>query len=85
MNLMMIENLDYHKDFEIFVIEIYLNRIFDIFKIIISIFHEFDDCKYLSIMNIIIIFDRQIFARSECYKMKNIIIRLINDFGDNYS
>ena len=84
MNLMIIENLDYHKDFEIFVIEIYLNKIFDIFKIIILIFHEFDDCKYFSIMNIIIIFDRQIFMKSEYYKMKNIIMRLINNFEDNY-
>ena len=58
MNLIIIKNLDYYKDFEILMIGIYLNKIFDIFEIIISIFHEFDDYKYLSIMNIIIIFDK---------------------------
>jgi len=83
-NLMMIENFNRHKDFEIFMIGIYLNKIFDIFEVIISIFHEFDDYKYLSIMNIIIIFNRQIFARLECYKMKNVIMRLINNLEDNY-
>ena len=57
MNLMIIENFDDYKDFEILVIEIYLNRIFDIFEIMISMFHEFDDSKYFLIMNIIITFN----------------------------
>ena len=57
-NLIIIKNFDDHKNFEILIIEIYLNRIFDIFEIIISIFHEFDDNKYFLIMNIIIIFNK---------------------------
>ena len=57
MNLTMIKNFDDYKDFKILVIEIYLNRIFDIFEIMMSIFHEFDDNKHFSIMNIIITFD----------------------------
>ena len=58
MNLTTIENFDDHKDFKILMIEIYLNRIFDIFEVIILIFHEFDDNKYFSIMNIIITFNK---------------------------
>ena len=58
MNLIIIKNFNNHKNFEILVIEIYLNKIFDIFEVIISIFHEFDDNKYFLIMNIIIIFNR---------------------------
>ena len=54
----MIENFDDHKNFEILMIEIYLNRVFDIFEVIISMFHEFDDNKHFSIMNIIIIFNK---------------------------
>ena len=57
-SLMMIEDFGDYKDFEILVIEIYLNRIFGIFEIMISIFHEFDDNKYFLIMNIIIIFNK---------------------------
>ena len=56
-NLMMIKNFNDHKDFEILVIEIYLNKIFDIFEIMISMFHEFDDSKHFSVMDIIITFD----------------------------
>ena len=57
MNLMIIKNFNNHKDFKILVIEIYLNKIFDIFEIIISIFHEFNDNKHFSIMNILITFN----------------------------
>ena len=58
MNLIIIENFDNYKNFKILVIEIYLNKIFNIFEIIISIFHEFDDSKHFSIMNIIITFNK---------------------------
>ena len=61
-SLIMIKNFDNHKDFEVFMIEIYLNKIFDIFEIMISVFHEFNDNKHFSIMNIIIIFDKNIFS-----------------------
>ena len=57
-NLMMIKNFDNYKNFEILVIEIYLNKIFDIFEVIISIFHEFDNNKHFLIMNIIITFNK---------------------------
>ena len=57
-NLMIIKNFNNHKDFKILVIEIYLNKIFDIFEIMILIFHEFDDNKYFLIINIIIIFNK---------------------------
>ena len=57
-NLIIIKNFNDHKDFKILIIEIYLNRIFDIFEIIISIFHEFNDNKHFSIMDIIITFNK---------------------------
>ena len=56
-SLIMIEDFDDYKDFEILVIGIYLNRIFGIFEVMISILHEFNDSKYFLIMNIIIIFN----------------------------
>ena len=58
MSLMMIEDFDNHKNFEILMIEIYLNKIFDIFEVMILIFHEFNDNKHFSIMDIIITFDK---------------------------
>ena len=58
MNLIMIKNFNNHKDFEILMIEIYLNKIFDIFEVIILMFYEFDNNKYFLIMNIIIIFNK---------------------------
>ena len=57
-DLIIIKNFDDHKDFKILMIEIYLNRIFDIFEVIILIFHEFNDNKHFSIMDIIIIFNK---------------------------
>ena len=56
-SLMMIEDFGDYKDFEILVIEIYLNRIFDIFELMMSMFHGFDDSKHFSIVDIIIAFD----------------------------
>ena len=56
-SLIMIKNFDDHKDFEILVIGIYLNRVFDIFEVMISIFHEFNDNKYFLIIDIIIAFN----------------------------
>ena len=53
----MIKNFNNYKNFEILMIEIYLNRIFSIFEVMISMFHEFDDNKHFLIMNIIIIFN----------------------------
>ena len=58
MNLIIIKNFDDYKDFKILVIEIYLNKIFNIFEIIILIFHEFDNNKHFLIMNIIIILNK---------------------------
>ena len=84
-SLTTIENLDRYKDFEIFVIGIYLNRIFDIFEIMTPMFHGFDDCKHLPIMDVVITFGRQIFVGSECYRMKNAVMRLANDPGDSCS
>ena len=52
-----IEDFGGHKDFEVLVIGIYLNRIFDIFEVMTPVLHEFDDSKHFSIMNIIIAFD----------------------------
>ena len=52
-----IYNFNDYKDFKVFMIEIYLNRIFNIFEIMISIFHEFNDNKYFLIIDIIIIFN----------------------------
>ena len=57
-SLIIIENFDDHKDFEILVIEIYLNRIFDIFEVMIAMFHEFNDSKHFSIVKVIIAFDK---------------------------
>ena len=58
MSLIIIENFDNYKNFEIFMIEIYLNKIFDIFEVIISMFYEFNDNKHFLIINIIIIFNK---------------------------
>ena len=56
-SLTTIEDFDDHKDFEILVIGIYLNRIFDIFEVVMSVLHGFDDSKHFSIVDIIIAFD----------------------------
>ena len=57
MSLIIIKNFNNHKNFKILIIEIYLNKIFNIFEVIISIFHKFNDNKHFLIINIIIIFD----------------------------
>ena len=46
-----------YKDFKILIIKIYLNKIFNIFKIIILVFYKFNNNKYLLIIDIIIIFN----------------------------
>ena len=56
-SLTMIENFDDHKNFEILVIERYLNRVFSIFEIMMLVFYEFNNNKHFSIMNVIITFD----------------------------
>ena len=56
-NLTMIEDFDDHKDFEILVIGIYLNKVFSIFEVMMLMLHEFDDNKHFSIMDIIIAFN----------------------------
>jgi len=80
MDLALIKKFDYNEILEIFVIGNHFDKIFYSLKLQLLFFEHFDNCQELFIINLIIIFGRDIFNWKENNKIKNFYRIILKEY-----
>jgi len=75
-SLTTIQLLSDDKVLKIFMIRIYRDRVFGVFKVVSSLLEALNDDEHLLVVDLVVEFSRVHLSEQKCYRVKSVIMKL---------